>query len=46
LDCIFNIPKFKSLPWILRYPWFKAEDLNLNPMTKFPPSYFEIVYTF
>jgi hypothetical protein len=46
LDNIFIILKFKSSPWILKYPWFKGEDLNLNPMTKFPPSYFEMVYTF
>ena len=46
VDYIFIIPKFKSSPWILKYHWFKAEDLNLNPMTKFPPFYFEMVYTF
>jgi hypothetical protein len=28
------------------YPWFKAEDLNLNPTTKFSLSYFGMVYTF
>jgi hypothetical protein len=34
------------MPWILKYPWIKAKDLNSNPMTKFSLSYFEMVYTF
>jgi hypothetical protein len=34
------------LLWILKYTWFKAICLNLNPTTKFPLSYFGMVYAF
>jgi hypothetical protein len=34
------------LPCNFKYLWSKAEDLNLNPMIKFPLSYHEMVYTF